>query len=173
MVPLHFEINRLSGQSMRFNGNLIVLDSAFQVNYEEYFGQFVFDVDYIASHLRRPGGSSLMALSCLQPGDRGGKIGASEMIVRTVFDYNGFPAGSVINDIVLANYEVFSEGSFQGFNSIREHIFDNRAGVQSEVFSLKLAEPPVERTPFAFEVTYILNDGQEFQATTETVDLRP
>lgn len=174
-APPHFEITGLEGYNMRFTNTGLnpwePIEKNDTIDWENFFIRFGFHVNYIAESHFEPNGS-LMALSCDPAGYAGDKIGVDTLIIRTVYDYNNnFSAGDIINPIILTNDWTFRVDDFTEFDSIQEYLINNAEGVRDDIFEIKLNEAPISSSQFAIQLTYKLNNGEEFDRTTETITL--
>ncbi|TRX61858.1 hypothetical protein FNH22_03525 [Fulvivirga sp. M361] len=174
-APPHFEIKGITSSNRRFTNSVrgpsVTFEDNLPVNWSSFLTRFEFEVNYIAK-ARTGLNGTLMALSCLGPGEAGDKIGVDTVIVRTTNDYNkDYLKGAVINDIILANDWIFHTDDFDQFIPLADYIMNNSEGVLWHTFELKLTEPPARDTEFSFELTYKLNNGDEFTHTTRSVNL--
>lgn len=174
-VPLHFEILGIESYNLRFT-NAESRPSEFieeneSVIWSKFFVRFEFTANYIALSRDRFGGA-LLATSCSEPGESGDKIGVDTIVVRTVYDYNDdYPAGAVINNIVLINDWTFWNTDFDEFLQLDDYIIENSQGVRRNSFELKLTEKPATNRTFSFDITYRLNNGDVFKHLTEDANL--
>ena len=175
-VPPHFEIKGITSYNLRYTNSgksnpWETIEENESIVWTNFFTRFGFEVNYIASkHLNF--GGALVALSCEEAGGAGDKIGVDTVIVRTLFDYNeNYPTGSVINDIVLINRWTFFYDGFDKFLPLEDYLIENSEGVRYDTFELKLTEAPSTSRTFSFDVTYKLNNGEEFQHKTTPVNL--
>ena len=173
-IPPHFEILGIGSSNLQFVERDInpyeILNSEDTISWDAYFTRFQFEMAFISSNNRF--GASVMALSCVPIGYKGDKIGIEVLTIKTANDYNeNYPAGSVINDIVLTNIWTYTTDDFSTFKPVSEYIDENADGVMNQTFELKLTEAPQDARSFSFDITYTLNNGEEFQHRTTPVIL--
>ena len=161
-VPLYFEITGLTSYNQKETS---ILSEGEPVLWEDFSIIFSFEAHYI-SEVRSNNGGMLMATSCKDHGQNGDRIGVDTLFVKTINDYNeSYPAGLDIHDLIriqLAN----------GYSPMSAYLNENAEGVTTQYFQLKLSEPPAGDTEFAMEMTYRLNNGEEFTHITQLADLR-
>lgn len=172
-VPPHFEIKGIESFNMRYTNSGLnpweTLAENESIIWSNYFTRFGFEMNFIAE-LPWNFGGAVLATSCDEPGGAGDKIGVDTVIVRTAFDYNeNYMAGSVINEIILTNTWTFRTEDFDKFLPLEAYISENSEGVRSQTFELKLTEEPSTTRNFAFDISYKLNNGEEFRHQTATV----
>lgn len=176
-VPEYFEITDLVSTNLKYTGSssdawdYIEDNQPEPVVWDKYFVRFDFEVDYVAA-ASSDFGNSLMALSCIEPGHMGDKIGVKSIVIRTVNDYNeNYPAGSEINPIAGIKYWSNNTGEMNSFFSIDSYITEFAEGVTQRFFELKLTEAPASSNSFAFDIVYTLNNGEAFTHRTNAVNL--
>jgi len=126
---------------------------------------FQFERDFFTERSAKNLKQEQVGLSCSESGYKGDIIGIDTLYVKTKFNYNNFVAGDTINSLVQ-----FTE--YGGLKSLSEYIDENKNGVLFDSFELRLSEEPLlSNTSFALDVSYILNNGEEFNVTTETIIL--
>ncbi|MCV9387266.1 hypothetical protein [Reichenbachiella ulvae] len=146
------------------------VDQATETPWDSFFIRYEMEVDYIAQRIDRNG--SLMALSCVEGGYKGDKIGIDTLYVKTVNDYSdNYSAGAVVNDIVVMNIITNSTNDFDSFFSLEDYISNNEEGVLYYFFEIKLTEGPSQSGAQIFELEYVLNDGQTFTDISTSVIL--
>ena len=174
-VPLHFEITGVESK----NWGYLNPDSSWfelsgvddSVHWNNLMTQFIFQANYMALSKQDFGGG-LMATSCSKPGEAGDIIGVDSVIVRTVFDYNeNYVSGSVINDMILAKGRFRVSDTFDDFLPLEDYISENSEGVRVITFQLILTERPMTNTPFAFDLTFVLNNGNVFEHRSPSIQL--
>jgi hypothetical protein len=176
-VPPHFKILGLKAYNMRFTayGDPFPwqeMNETVPIEWENYFLRLGFDLAYVSS-IRSNFGNSLMALSCAPAGYLGDKIGVDTVLVKTIFDLNqDYPAGSMINEIVEFNIRTSRTDDFEEFFPLSDYLNDNKDGILSPGFEVKITEAPSEKTDFALEINYILNNGEIFVARSSVITMK-
>ncbi|MEQ8807709.1 MAG: hypothetical protein RIG68_08830 [Imperialibacter sp.] len=174
-VPPHFRINDIGSTNMMLinsqpNPWRRIAENE-KAPWAGFFIRFNFEVEYIAATSSNYG-QSAMALSCIEQGYAGDKVGVDNVIVQTIYDYNdNYVAGDTINEIVLTNDWTYFYDDFEKFLPLSNYIADNRKGVLFEVFELKLSEAPAESDSFSLQLSFVLNNGEAFQHTTNPLVL--
>lgn len=141
------------------------LEELDSVNFDDFEVLFEFETEFFTQKEAKLLKEESIDLSCAGAGFKGDVIGVSNINVLTKFDYNSFSAGDNINSIIGIK-------SFDDFANIQEYIDENKNGVLFDQFELKLSESPLlPDTSFALEIDYVLNNGEEFNVTTETIIL--
>lgn len=174
-VPLHFEITGIESENWGYlspdSSRFELLEGRDSVHWSNLMTQFIFQANYMALS-RQDFGGSLMATSCSKPGEAGDIIGVDTVVVRTVLDYNeNHVSGSVVNDIVLAKGRFRSSDTFADFLPLENYLSENAEGVRVITFQLILTESPTTNTPFAFDLTFVMNNGDVFQHRSPAIDL--
>ena len=140
------------------------------VDWENYLIQYEFSTELFAKTENRFG-AKLMAYSCVEPGSQGDKIGLDTLYLTAGSDYNAeFKEGDTLNSIVLIQNYTHTY-SLSEFDPISTYITQNKEGIRSDQFILRLDQPPVSTGKYAFAITYILNNGDVFTNTTSPVSL--
>ncbi|WP_421897415.1 hypothetical protein [Marinoscillum sp.] len=174
-VPLHFEITGVESENWEYvnldSNPFESLELGDSTHWNTFMTQFIFQANYTALSTR-DFGASLLATSCSQPGEAGDIIGVDTVVVRTVFDYNeNYVSGAVINDIILAKGRFRVSDTFDDFLPLENYLSENSEGVTAITFQLILAESPTTNTPFAFDLTFVLNNGEVFQHRSPLINL--
>ncbi|WP_339793258.1 hypothetical protein [uncultured Imperialibacter sp.] len=173
--PPHFRIKGIESTNMRLttsepNPWRKIIGNE-QVLWDSFFISFNFQADYIAA-IVSDYGQSLMALECAEQGYAGDKIGVDTIFVRTMYDYNDtYAAGDTINQIVLIKDWIFFYDDFEKFVPLSNYIVDNHNGVIDQQFQFKLSEAPGKGDSFSIQLSFILNNGEVFQHTTNPLVL--
>ncbi|WP_137401984.1 hypothetical protein [Echinicola rosea] len=143
-----------------------------QVYWWNFFIRFAFDSEYLALEGFGPN-SNLKALSCLPAGYKGDKVGVDTLYLKTLSDFSmDYAAGDTLNSIMLMQDWTFSRDNFEEFFSIGTYLKENGAGINREVFEMKMTEGPAKAGEYTFELIYVLNNGDVFRHTTAPVLLR-
>ncbi|WP_200975532.1 hypothetical protein [Echinicola sp. 20G] len=155
------------------NNNLEEIEEGEVVLWERFFIRFAFEADYLAQKATTSPNGSLFALSCAPNGWKGDKIGLDTLYVRTLSDFNeNFVAGDTINDLILTNYYTNTAQGLMDFTPLVNYIEENHESVKYQVFDMKLSKGPTEEADYAFDLIYVLNDGQFFTHRTDPVHLK-
>ncbi|MGY6648171.1 hypothetical protein [Wenyingzhuangia sp. IMCC45574] len=176
----HFKINGIKSQNAKFVTNkytrLSNLEGDVSVLWDKYALKYHLETEYIAKRKMINTNGSLMALSCIGPGYKGGEIGIDTLFIRTTSDYNeSYKAGDTINEIVGVvnwSYYYYNNTDEESSMPISNYIQENKEKVLSEYFDLKLTEAPTNtEQKHSFEIIYKLNNGEIFKEMSSPVFL--
>lgn len=167
----YFQIEGIDLEHYRFNddayGDPVVPNA--KTTWQEYGLRTDFRASYLASQKETAGGSYLYALSCVEDGYMGTKVGFDTLYLITKADYNAnFAADDTLNTIIQMNDWFLGTG----FYNPQDYKADNSESIRSEYFTIKLTEGPSQDTALQFDLVYVLTSGEEFRKTSDIVNLR-
>lgn len=174
-VKEYFQITGLNSTNSKFTnieGDIWEpINQNVKVDYSSFFIRYHFEKEFISNNTFNSNGM-LMALSCVEDGERGDKIGIDTLIIHTVYDYNNsHKKNSCINDIIIMNEWTSFASDFDEFYSIKQYINVNKSSIQVPHFEIKITEKPEKETEFAVKVEYILNNGDTITNISEPIIL--
>lgn len=143
--------------------------------WEDIVGKIIYDTEYygaIEQEEKPLYGFSLIptasACSCAPDGWSGSEEGLGTLTITTVNDYNAnYPAGSEIN--AITQYYVFETGDYEVYE---DFVSRNTQAIFEQLHNFKLTEAPaVSGTPFQLNIKLTLDNGEEYDVTTQEVTL--
>ena len=142
-------------------------------NWQDLVGEIIYETEYygaIEQEEKKLYGLSFIptasACSCPPDGWSGSEEGLDSLIITTVNDYNAnYPAGSNISGIT--EFYTYETGAYESF---QEFISRNEQAIFEQVHYFKLKESPaITGTPFKLNIRMVLNNGEEYDVTTQEI----
>jgi hypothetical protein len=175
-VPPYFQIQDLITYNVTFTGQGRTpwrsVENNESIKYDSFFVRVEFKKTY-HSNLNSSRGQYLYALSCSEKGYAGSQIGVDTIYLVTLQDYNAqYSQNDTLNDIVFANYRTYEVEDFANFFPLENYIEENKDGIRSDQFEIKIEEPPFD-TPndYSFKLIFVLENGDKFEKTTDKITL--
>lgn len=175
-VPPYFAIHGLNINNVVFDDagttQARIPDEQESISWSRFFIHIGFEKSYHAK-IETPGGQNLYALSCLEPGHGGSKIGVDTIYIITLHDYNArYRLNDTLNSIVLANYWTTSVGHLDNFFPLSRYTEENEQRIAHDGLDIRLAEPPgTSSAVHEFKVVFRLVNGETFEETSRSIRL--
>ena len=179
-IPSHFKITGLTTWSLKYaddGSEWVNIMEGDTVKWDFYINRIGFEAEYFASVLTKsysPFGNSLYALSCSEHGYKGSKVGVKNIHVITLNNYDSvYTKNDTINDIIRLNYWSNNITDTANSFSIADYVLQNDSSVRKKYFEMMVQTPPVDSLQETkFKIVYELNNGERFEAVTESVVLQ-
>ena len=172
----YFEIQRLNTSNLTFTGQRYypwrTVKNNESIKYDSFFMRVGFEKTYY-SNVNSSCGQYLYALSCKENGYLGSQIGVDTIYLISLHDYNSqYLQNDTLNNIILTNYWTYEAADFDNFFPLREYIEENKDGIMRDMFEIKIEEPPSDSTgDYSFKLIFILQNGEKFEKTTDSITL--
>lgn len=144
--------------------------------WQDLVGKIIYDTEYYGDlnldNEKPLYGFSLIptasACSCPPDGWSGSEEGLDSVIITTIHDYNAtYPAGSEIN--AITEYYTFETGDYEVYEDFASR---NTQAVFEQLHIYKLTQAPATTgTPFQLNIRLLLDNGEEYNVTTQEVTL--
>jgi hypothetical protein len=176
-VPEFFQIKGISTDNYKFKNEGLerweMIENNSVIPWDSLFVRFSLKTEYISMSRPNyyPGG--LLALSCVDPGHGGDKIGIDTLYFISLNDYNSnYSSNDTINDIIeLYNWR-YNQSNLNDSSSVPTYVESNKSGIKNTAFVINLSEEPSNtKTPFAVKLIYKMNNGEVFKTSSSEIIL--